>query len=58
MWIVVYIASTEKEALELEEKLQDEGFLVSLAEDDNGFQIKAPESEAEEVYSYIINHLG
>ena len=54
----MYIASTEQEALELEEKLQNEGFLVSLTEDDNGFQIKAPESEAEEVYSYIINNLG
>ncbi|MFW5985290.1 MAG: hypothetical protein ACOCQ1_03320 [Halanaerobiaceae bacterium] len=58
MWKVVYVASTESEALEIEEKLQDEGYLIRLSADENGFQIKVPESEVEEVYRYIISNLG
>jgi hypothetical protein len=53
MWQVVYIASKE-EARTLRDRLVEEGFLVKLeAMDESSYQIKVPESEAEEVYDLI-----
>ncbi|MFI5359807.1 MAG: hypothetical protein ACHQYO_07120 [Halanaerobiales bacterium] len=53
MWQVVYIASKE-EALAIKDRLVKEGFLVKLEPmDENSYQIKVPESEAEEVYDLI-----
>ena len=53
MWQVVYIASKE-EALAIQDRLLKEGFLVKLEPmDENSYQIKVPESEAEEVYDLI-----
>lgn len=53
MWQVVYIASKE-EALAIKDRLVKEGFLVKLEPmDENSYQIKVPESEAEEVYELI-----
>ena len=58
MWKVVYIASTKSEALDLEEKLTKEGFLIEIQATGDGFQIKVPESEANDVYNHIINNMG
>lgn len=53
MWKVVFIASKE-EALAIQDRLLKEGFLVKLEPmDENSYQIKVPESEAEEVYDLI-----
>ncbi|NLJ84193.1 MAG: hypothetical protein GX336_04705 [Halanaerobiaceae bacterium] len=53
MWQVVFIASKE-EALAIQDRLLKEGFLVKLEPmDENSYQIKVPESEAEEVYDLI-----
>ncbi|NLM97154.1 MAG: hypothetical protein GX175_06050 [Halanaerobiaceae bacterium] len=53
MWQVVYITSKE-EAQEISERLQKLGFLVKIEPmDDYSYQIKVPESEAEEVYDLI-----
>lgn len=53
MWQVVYITSKE-EAQEISECLQKIGFLVKLeVMDEYSYQIKVPESEAEEVYDLI-----
>lgn len=53
MWQVVYITSKE-EAQEISERLQKLGFLVKLeVMDEYSYQIKVPESEAEEVYDLI-----
>ena len=53
MWQVVYIASKE-EALAIKDRLVKEGFLVKLEPmDENSYQIKVPESEAEEVSNLI-----
>ncbi|MFW6022920.1 MAG: hypothetical protein ACOCQW_05370 [Halanaerobiaceae bacterium] len=53
MWQVIYIASKE-EAQMITERLIEQGFLVKLeAMDESSFQIKVPESEAEEVYDFI-----
>lgn len=53
MWQVVYIASKEV-AQEICDRLIELGFLVKLdAMDEYSYQIKVPESEAEEVYDII-----
>lgn len=54
---IVYIASSKAEADELEEKLSAEGYLINIDESENGYQIKVPETEVQEVYNYIINNL-
>ncbi len=58
MWKVVYVISTEKKALELEKELGKQGFLIEIEPGEEDFQIKTPESEADEVYDFIINFLG
>ncbi|MFW5982150.1 MAG: hypothetical protein ACOCQO_02970 [Halanaerobiaceae bacterium] len=56
MWQVIYVTSKE-DAKVIKNRLVEQGFLVKLeAVDANSFQIKVPESEAEEVYD-IINDL-
>jgi len=53
MWQVVYITSKE-EAQEISDRLLKLGFLVKLeVMDEYSYQIKVPESEAEEVYDLI-----
>lgn len=53
MWQVVFITSKE-EAQIIRDRLIKEGFLVKLeAMDESSYQIKVPESEAEEVYDLI-----
>ncbi|MFP4661933.1 MAG: hypothetical protein ACLFPF_07080 [Halanaerobiales bacterium] len=53
MWQVVYITSKE-EAQVIKDRLIDEGFLVKVEPmDEYSYQIKVPESEAEEVYDII-----
>jgi hypothetical protein len=53
MWQVIYIA-TKEEAQLIKEKLTIQGFLVKVEPmDDENFQIKVPESEAEEVYQLL-----
>jgi len=53
MWQVIYIASKE-EAQVIKNRLVEEGFLVKLEPmDEYSYQIKVPESEAEEVYDVI-----
>jgi hypothetical protein len=58
MWQVIYIATIEKEAKEIEKKLNLEGFLVKIeTTKDGSYQLKVPESEAEEVFQYINENL-
>lgn len=58
MWKVVYIASTESEALKIEEKLNAADFLIDLnTMGDGSIQIKVPESEANEAYDFIATNL-
>jgi len=57
MWKVVYVASTEQEALKLEEELENEGYLIKIIPGSDSYQIQVPESEADEIYRYIINCL-
>ena len=58
MWKVIYVASTKDEALELENKLEDQGFLYEIIYKDDSFQVRVPESEADEVYRFIMNNMG
>ncbi len=54
MWQVIYIVPTQEEALDIEERLTNAGFLVSLEPmSEGGYQIRVPESEAEEVYMHL-----
>ena len=56
MWQVIYV-STKEDAQVIKSRLVEQGFLVKLeAIDITTYQIKVPESEAEEVYG-IINDL-
>ncbi|MEJ6949694.1 hypothetical protein [Natronospora cellulosivora (SeqCode)] len=56
MWQVIYVTSKEDAQL-IKNRLVAQGFLVKLeAIDINSYQIKVPESEAEDVYD-IINDL-
>lgn len=53
MWQVVYITN-KIEAEELKDKLLAEGFLVKIEPmEDGSYQIKVPESEAEDVYDFL-----
>ncbi|MFW5980509.1 MAG: hypothetical protein ACOCRB_00670 [Halanaerobiaceae bacterium] len=55
---VVYITSDENEVKEIENILNDKGYLIKITASENGYQIKAPESEADAVYRSIISNLG
>ncbi len=57
MWQVIYIATTETEALDLEERITAGGFLVKLEPvEGGGVQIKVPQSEAQEVYEFLSDY--
>ena len=54
MWTVVYISMDLNMAIEIEDKLREEGFLIKRQvldsdEDEKLYQILAPEFEAEEI---------
>lgn len=54
MWQVIKIVSTKSKALEIENYLTQEGFLVQLDEIGGGeYQLKAPQSEADDVYEAL-----
>ncbi|MFW6238306.1 MAG: hypothetical protein ACOC5A_03640 [Halanaerobiales bacterium] len=54
MWQVIKIVSTKAKALEIENYLSAEGFLVQLDEMGGGeYQIKVPQSEADDVYEAL-----
>ncbi|MFW5986177.1 MAG: hypothetical protein ACOCQH_02330 [Halanaerobiales bacterium] len=56
MWQVIYIATTKEEAAEVEERLQKAGFMVKMeAINQNEYQLKVLESEAEDVYKMLNN---
>ncbi len=59
MWQVLYIASTKAEAVEIEEKLKGEGFLVQIEMiSKNEYQVKVLKSEAEDAYKYINDYFN
>ncbi|MFW5996175.1 MAG: hypothetical protein ACOCQB_02785, partial [Halanaerobiaceae bacterium] len=54
MWQVIKIVSTKAKALEIENFLSTEGFLIQLDEMSGGeYQIKVPQSEADDVYEAL-----
>ncbi len=54
MWQVVYIASSKKEAQEILNIMESEGFLVDIENTGiDNYQIKVPAIEAEEAYSCL-----
>lgn len=56
MWQVIYIATTKEEAGEVEKTLQEAGFMVKMeAINQNEYQLKVLESEAEDVYRVLNN---
>ncbi|NBI08178.1 hypothetical protein [Senegalia massiliensis] len=60
MWTAVHIIEGEKTAIELKEKLIQEGFLIKLKlfvkdGDIENYQIMTPEFEANDVYNAIID---
>ena len=59
MWTVIHVAHQEEEAQKIQEKLNNEGFLVKLRKigklDDAMFELLVPESEADEAHSVINN---
>ena len=57
MWLVVYIASTKSEALEIENLLNEQGFMVRVEVSEEEYQIKVLETEAKDVYELLNNNL-
>jgi ribosomal protein S8 len=54
MWQVVYIASSKKEAQEILNIMETEGFLVDIENTgSDNYQIKVPAIEAEDAYSCL-----
>lgn len=56
MWTVIYIASGEKTAETIKQKLTNEGFLVKLRQTNiakQQFEILVPESELDEVQEVL-----
>ncbi len=54
MWQVVYIASSKKEAQEILNIMENEGFLVDIENTgSDNYQIKVPAIEAEDAYSCL-----
>ncbi len=58
MWQVVFITTEQEEAIELQEQIQKEGFLIKidvLQDEENGetYQLLVPLSEAEEALNLI-----
>jgi ribosomal protein S8 len=54
MWQVVYIASSKKEAQEILNIMENEGFLVNIENTgSDNYQIKVPAIEAEDAYSCL-----
>ncbi|HOB19723.1 MAG TPA: hypothetical protein PK830_09515 [Candidatus Atribacteria bacterium] len=63
MWRVVYLAQTKPIADHIFELLTKEGFLVKLKplyknvpDDDNYYEVLAPQSEAQEVHNILMEH--
>ena len=64
MWIVIHMAKSSKLAKTVYDILVDEGFLVrmrpiyrTLSEEENYYELKVPESEAEEARQ-VLTDLG
>lgn len=54
MWQVVYIASSKKEAENILNLLEKEGFMIQVENEGAvNYQIKVPALEAEEAYSCL-----
>jgi len=63
MWIVIHMAKSLRLAKSVHEMLTSEGFLVrirpiyrTLSEDDNYYELRVPESEAEEARQVLLDH--
>jgi hypothetical protein len=59
MWTAIYVAIGIENALEVEKKLKNEGFLIkkrlfSLEGEDELYEIIAPEFEAEEIQEAML----
>lgn len=54
MWKIVYIASSKKEAENISEIMESEGFLIKFISTGAGnYQIQVPALEAEDAYSCL-----
>lgn len=53
MWQVVYIASTKKEADNILQMMESQGFMLQIDADAGEYQIKVPALEAEAAYSCL-----
>jgi len=63
MWIVIHMAKSLRLAKSVHDLLTSEGFLVrirpvyrTLGEEDNYYELKVPESEAEEARQVLSEH--
>lgn len=59
MWTTVYVATGKDWALEIEQKLKDEGFIVKIKHfgsegEENLYEILAPNFEAEDIQSFML----
>ncbi len=59
MWTAVYVVESLEKAQEIEKRLMEEGFLVktkffSKEGDEELYEILAPELEAQDVYSVLL----
>jgi hypothetical protein len=63
MWIVIHMAKSLQLAQSVHDLLAREGFLVrlrpiyrTLSEDENYYELKVPESEAQEARQVLLDH--
>ncbi len=57
MWQVIFVATSKEQAVEIENRLNKEGFLVKVEPINNGeYQLKVLESEATDAYELLNNY--
>ena len=57
MWQVIYVATSKAQAVNIEDKLKNEGFMVKVEPINRSeYQLKVLESEAADAYNLLNNY--